>query len=181
MCIKTFKNLCHCAITHMEIWIGDFILRSLILKTKMMSVLIWSPKKAPEKTLPFCLANSSRAFLGTLLLQCWGGRHANVSPRKKTLPQTLHFQRQAQLLKVTTTKAKGQERPVWAWTWDKRHASIYLLLLGLMLCSCWFWLLTKRKDSANFIGQHFVLITEPWETPWRHNTGNYWKMCHLPV
>lgn len=45
---------------------------------------IYSIKKALETTLPLCFVNSGWDFLGTLLLQCWGGRHANVSPWKKT-------------------------------------------------------------------------------------------------
>lgn len=29
----------------------------------------------------------------------------------------------------------------------------------------------KRENTASFIGQHFVLITEPWETQRRRNPG----------
>lgn len=48
--------------------------------------------------------------------------------------------------------------------------------LGMMLCRCWFSSGKKKEHSANFIGQHFVLITEPWGTWWRHNTGKSWKL-----
>lgn len=75
----------------------------------MMSVLIWV-KPAPEKTLPFCLANSSWAFPWHPPPPVLRRETCKFISLEKTLPQTLHFQRQAQLLKVTTTKSKGTEK-----------------------------------------------------------------------
>lgn len=138
----------------------------------------YSVKKAPETTLPFCLANSSWDFLGTLLLQCWGGRHANLSPWKKHCPRLCIFRGRPNFSK--SQQQRQGDRKI-QFELELGHASIYFLLMGLRLCNCWFWFLKNQENSANFIGQHFVLITEPRETQWRHNTGNSWKTWHWAV
>lgn len=88
---------------------------------------------------------------------------------EKTLPAALHFQRQAQLVKVTPKRQKDRNAQ---FELDRRHASINFSFKGVMLYNCWFFVFDKEENTANFIWQYFVLVTDPRGTQWRHSTGN---------
>lgn len=143
-------NLIKCALnylesTHMALQLDTF--ESGILCTSQCFFrsrwchYIYSIKKAPETTLPLCFVNSGWDFLGTLLLQCWGGRHANVSHWKKNTAPEPAFS-EAGPTSQSHKKGKGTERK--QFELELRHASVNFYLMGLMLSS-WFWFRLTRK------------------------------------
>lgn len=87
---------------------------------------------------------------------------------EKTLHWTLHFQRQAQLVKVTPYRRQDRNTQ-WA-----RHASINLSFVGLIL-SC-FLCFGKTTLFCKFYWTIFLLLFEPRKTQWRHSRGNSWKI-----
>lgn len=86
---------------------------------------------------------------------------------EKTLPETLHFQRQAQLVKVTPYRQ--QDRNTLSQTCIDQPFTRGTDPLKLLLFVFW-----QDKNTAHFIGQYFVLIAEPRKKQWRHSRG---KSC----
>ena len=116
---------------------------------------------------------STSLLFGTLLFQCWGGRHANVSLSERR-KNDLSLWEAGTAGKCSESKQRQERDQGIQFGLELGQPSIHCLISGLMLCSWWLQVTETKGNPATFIGKNFFLVAEQRQTQWRCNKGNYW-------